>query len=71
MNIIEMYDFEPSMDKDRYSAIGMGGDFLFVVFTERGENIRQISARWATEKDSIMTRIFTIKDGHGYKRTVG
>ena len=39
------------MDEDRYIAIGMVGDLLFVVFTERGENIRLISARLATEKE--------------------
>lgn len=48
---IEMYDFEHSIDEDRYIAIGMVGDVLFVVFTERGENIRLISARPATEKE--------------------
>lgn len=49
---IEMYDFEHSMEEDRYIAIGMVGDLLFVVFTERGENIRLISARLATESES-------------------
>ena len=49
--IIEMYDFEHSIDEDRYIAIGMVGDLLFVVFTERGENIRLISARLATEQE--------------------
>ena len=29
---IEMYDFEHSMEEDRYIAIGMVGDLLFVVF---------------------------------------
>ena len=29
----------------------MVGDLLFVVFTERGENIRLISARLATENE--------------------
>ena len=50
-NYIEMYDFEHSMDEERYIAIGMVGDLLFVVFTERGENIRLISARPATERE--------------------
>lgn len=48
---IEMYDFEHSNDEDRYIAIGMVGDLLFVVFTERGESIRLISARLATERE--------------------
>lgn len=48
---IEMYDFEHSTEEDRYIAIGMVGDLLFVVFTERRENIRLISARLATESE--------------------
>lgn len=52
---IEMYDFEHSMDEDRYIAIGMVGDLLFVVFTEREENIRLISARLAMEKEKHIT----------------
>lgn len=51
---IEMYDFEHSIDEDRYIAIGMVGDLLFVVFTERGESIRLISARLATEKEEAL-----------------
>ena len=39
------------MEEDRYIAIGMVGDLLLVVFTERGENIRLISARLATESE--------------------
>ena len=39
------------MEEDRYIAIGMVGDLLFVVFTERWENIRLISARLATESE--------------------
>ena len=46
---IEIYDFEHSKDEDRYIAIGRVGDILFVVFTERGDNIRMISARPATD----------------------
>ena len=45
---IEMFDFEHSVDEDRYIAIGKVGDVLFVVFTERKETIRLISARLAT-----------------------
>lgn len=50
-NYIEMYDFEHSIEEDRYIAIGCVGDVLFVVFTERKENIRLISARLATESE--------------------
>lgn len=48
---IEMYDFEHSIDEDRYIAIGMVGNLLFVVFTERNDHIRLISARLATEHE--------------------
>lgn len=48
---IEMYDFEHSVDEDRFIAIGMVGDIIFVVFTERRDNIRLISARLATDAE--------------------
>ena len=50
-NYIEMYDFEHSTEEDRYIAIGCVGEVLFVVFTERKENIRLISARLAPESE--------------------
>lgn len=46
-----MFDFEHSVDEDRYIAIGKVGDVLFVVFTERKETIRLISARLATSAE--------------------
>lgn len=48
---IEMYDFEHSKHEDRYIAIGKVGNILFVVFTERKDSIRLISARLATESE--------------------
>ena len=45
---IKMFDFEHSVDEDRYIAIGKVGDIVFVVFTERKDTIRMISARLAT-----------------------
>lgn len=48
---IEMYDFEHSIDEDRYVAIGIVGDVLFVVFTEKREAVRLISARLATSAE--------------------
>lgn len=48
---IEMYDFEHSIDEDRYIAIGKVGDVLFVVFTEKSDAIRLISARLATSAE--------------------
>ena len=43
---IEMYDFEHSMEEDRYIAIGMVRDLLFVVF----RNCRKITAAIASGK---------------------
>ena len=60
-NYIEMYDFEHSIDEDRYIAIGQVGDVLFVVFTERKENIRLISARLATKAER---RLYYDQDIH-------
>ena len=51
---IEYRDIEHSEDEDRYIAIGsIGGRIvvLYVVFTERGDAIRLISARKATKKE--------------------
>ena len=48
---IEMYDFEHSEDEDRFIAIGRVGDILFVVFTERRDSIRLISARNASKRE--------------------
>ena len=48
---IEMFDFEHSINEDRYIAIGMVGEVIFVVFTERQNNIRLISARLATDAE--------------------
>ena len=47
-NYIEIYDFEHSTYEDRYIAIGLVGEVLFVVFTERKDYIRIIYARLAT-----------------------
>ena len=48
---IEIYDMEHSTSEDRYNTIGMVHDVLFVVYTERKENIRLISARIATKTE--------------------
>ncbi|MBP0954741.1 MAG: BrnT family toxin [Oscillospiraceae bacterium] len=53
-NRVEYYDDEHSQEEDRYKAIGIIGKTLMVatvVFTDRGESIRIISARKATEKE--------------------
>lgn len=51
MERIEIYDFEHSIKEDRYNTIGMVNDVLFVVYTERKDNIRLISARLATKAE--------------------
>lgn len=45
------YHLNIVIEEDRYIAIGCVGDILFVVFTERKDNIRLISARLATESE--------------------
>ena len=46
-NRIEFFDAEHSDDEDRYVAIGLVGTVLYVVFTERKDITRIISARKA------------------------
>lgn len=48
---IEIYDFEHSISEDRYNTIGIVENVLFVVYTERNDNIRLISARHATAEE--------------------
>lgn len=48
---IEIYDEEHSLDEDRYITIGLAGEVLFVVYTERKDTIRLISARLATARE--------------------
>lgn len=45
---IEIYDIEHSLGEDRYNTIGCVHDILFVVYTERKDKIRIISARLAS-----------------------
>lgn len=45
---IEIYDIEHSIEEDRYNTIGLVHDVLFVVYTERKDRLRIISARLAT-----------------------
>lgn len=53
-NRVEFYDIKHSKTEDRYIVIGMVGDILFVIYTERGESIRIISARKATPLERKM-----------------
>ena len=51
---LEIYDELHSEQEDRYITIGMIGDvtcIVMVVYTERGEAIRIISARAATNRE--------------------
>lgn len=50
-NRIEIYDEAHSMEEDRYITIGLAGEVLFVVYTERHPQIRLISARLATARE--------------------
>lgn len=50
-NRIEYYDKSHSTDEDRFITIGFAGKLLFVVYTERKENVRLISARLATNSE--------------------
>ncbi len=44
---IELYDDIHSDDEDRYAVIGYVNDVLYVIYTERKDKIRLISARLA------------------------
>ena len=48
---IEIYDEEHSESEDRYNVIGKVDDIIFVVYTERRNAIRIISARIATKSE--------------------
>ena len=48
---LELYDDEHNTEEDRYIAIGVVDDVLFVVHTMRNENVRMISARLATKRE--------------------
>ena len=50
-NRIELYDEAHSLDEDRYITIGFAGKLLFVVYTERNDSFRLISARIATREE--------------------
>ncbi|MBQ6986749.1 MAG: BrnT family toxin [Oscillibacter sp.] len=51
-NRIERYDNKHSDEEERYQVIGkVGATLLLVIYTERGERIRLISARKADPDD--------------------
>lgn len=52
VNRVEFYNENHStLEEDRYFTLGMVEDILFVVYTERGKNVRLISARIANERE--------------------
>ena len=53
-NYIELYDMEHSTEEDRFWAIGFVNKVLVVVFTERRDSVRLISARMATDIERRM-----------------
>ena len=54
-NYIEMYDFEHSSDEeDRFVALGIVGDVLFVVFTERKDKIRFCKTGYGQRKGDLL-----------------
>ena len=50
-NLIDDYDFEHSNDEDRIKIIGKVEKVLVVIYTERVEKFRIISARLANKKE--------------------
>lgn len=49
---IEKYDYKHSTaTEDRWNVIGLVDDVLFVVYTERNDKMRIISARKATQEE--------------------
>ena len=50
-NRLDLPDNAHSFDETRRKVIGMAGDILFVIYTERREKIRLISAREAEEDE--------------------
>lgn len=52
--LIEIYDEKHSDDEDRSIAIGEVHKVLYVVFTERGEKKRIISARQASKTEEML-----------------
>lgn len=63
-NRVELYDEAHSIYEERYAVIGCVGKLLFVVYTERGEVIRLISARIATKEEE---EIYNEYNKGGYK----
>ena len=50
-NRIDYFDELYSDDEERWKVIGKVRDILAVIYTERGERLRLISARYATKEE--------------------
>lgn len=50
-NRIDDYDEDHSDDEERWKVIGRVRDVLAVIYTERSEKLRLISARYATKDE--------------------
>ena len=50
-NRIDYFDELHSDDEERWKVIGRVRNILAVIYTERGENLRLISARYATKDE--------------------
>lgn len=50
-NRIDYFDELHSDDEERWKVIGRVKNILAVIYTERGENLRLISARYATKDE--------------------
>ena len=72
--LLAEYDEEHSIDEERWKVIGMVDDVLFVIYTNRSDRTRLISARKATEQERrryygnrilLLTESATAFDGGG------
>ena len=57
-NRVEIYDIKHSISEDRFIVIGIVEKVLTVVYTERKEKIRIISARCASKKERRIYKLY-------------
>jgi uncharacterized DUF497 family protein len=67
----ERHDDDSSIEEERYQTIGLVNHVLFVVFTERGENIRLISTRLAEPKERRIYYGDDLLDTQGWRPANG
>ena len=66
---IERHDDDSSDEEDRWQTMGLAGKVLFVVYTERGENTRIISARFAEPFERRIYYEYSESYPRGWQRT--